>query len=74
MAEITPIILVENDAILAERIRLDLSEAGYQVSVAETARIGLEHAKKLHPALIAIERALPGESALALVPDRKSVV
>jgi two-component system, OmpR family, response regulator NblR len=69
MTENTPIILVENDSILAERISLDLNKAGYQVSIAENARMGLEQAKRLHPALIAIDRALPGESALTLVPQ-----
>ena len=73
MAENTPIVLVENDSTLAERISFDLSKAGYQVSIAENARMGLEQAKKLHPALIAIDRALPGESALALVPQLREL-
>jgi two-component system, OmpR family, response regulator NblR len=73
MAENTPIVLVENDSILAERISLDLSKAGYQVSIAENARIGLEQVKRLHPALIAIDRALPGESALTLVPQLREL-
>jgi two-component system, OmpR family, response regulator NblR len=73
MAENSPIILVENDSILAQKISLDLIEAGYQVAIAENARIGLEHAKKLHPSLIAIDRSLPGESALALVPQLRDL-
>jgi two-component system, OmpR family, response regulator NblR len=73
MTENTPIVLVENDSILAERISFDLTKAGYQVSIADNARIGLEQAKKLHPALIAIDRALPGESALALVPQLREL-
>ena len=73
MTETTPIILIENDSILAERMNLDLTKAGYQVSIAENARIGLEQVKRLHPALIAIDRALPGESALTLVPQLREL-
>jgi two-component system, OmpR family, response regulator NblR len=73
MSEHTPILLVENDSVLAERISLDLTKAGYQVSIAENARVGLEQAKKLHPALIAIDRSLPGESALILVPQLREL-
>jgi two-component system, OmpR family, response regulator NblR len=73
MAENTPIVLVENDSILAEKISMDLTKAGYQVAIAENARMGLEHAKKLHPALIAVDRALPGESALTLIPQLREL-
>jgi two-component system, OmpR family, response regulator NblR len=73
MAESAPIILVENDSVLAQKISLDLIEAGYQVAIAENARIGLEHAKNLHPSLIAIDRSLPGESALTLVPQLREL-
>ena len=73
MAENSPIILVENDSVLAQKISLDLIEAGYQVAIAENARIGLEYAKKLHPSLIAIDRSLPGESALTLVPQLRDL-
>jgi two-component system, OmpR family, response regulator NblR len=73
MTEHTPIVLVENDATLAEKISFDLAKVGYQVSIAENARIGLEQIKRLHPALIAIDRSLPGESALALVPQLREL-
>ena len=73
MAENTPIVLVENDSTLAERISLDLTKTGYQVSIADNARMGLEQAKRLHPALIAIDRALPGESALTLVQQLREL-
>jgi two-component system, OmpR family, response regulator NblR len=67
MSENTPIVLVENDAILAERMSIDLAKAGYQVSIADRASMGLEQAKKVHPASIVIDRSLPGDSALMLV-------
>jgi two-component system, OmpR family, response regulator NblR len=73
MPENTPIILVENDAILAERMSLDLIKAGYQVAIAENARVGLEQVKRLYPSLIAIDRSLPGESALTLVKQLREL-
>jgi two-component system, OmpR family, response regulator NblR len=73
MTDNTPILLIENDAILAERINVDLTKAGYQVSIADNARMGLEQAKRLHPALIAIDRALPAESALTLIPHLREL-
>jgi two-component system, OmpR family, response regulator NblR len=72
MTDNNPIILVENDSILAERMSLDLTKAGYQVAIAENARMGLEQVKKLQPALIAIDRSLPGDSALTLVPQLRT--
>jgi two-component system, OmpR family, response regulator NblR len=73
MTENPSIVLVENDSILAEKISFDLTKAGYQVTIADNARIGLEQIKRLHPALIAIDRALPGESALMLVPQLREL-
>jgi two-component system, OmpR family, response regulator NblR len=73
MTENISILLIENDSILAERMNLDLTKAGYQVSIADHARMGLEQVKRLHPALIAIDRALPGESALTLVPQLREM-
>jgi two-component system, OmpR family, response regulator NblR len=73
MTENTSIVLVENDSTLAEKIGGDLTKAGYQVSIAENARMGLEQIKRLRPVLIAIDRALPGESALTLVPQLREM-
>ncbi|WP_310413676.1 response regulator transcription factor NblR [Chamaesiphon sp. OTE_8_metabat_110] len=73
MAETNPIVLIENDSLLAERIGIDLNKAGYQVAIADNARVGLEQVKRLQPALIAIDRALPGDSALALVPQLREL-
>jgi two-component system, OmpR family, response regulator NblR len=73
MSENTPILLIENDPILADKISLDLVKAGYQVSIAENTRAGMEQAKKLQPVLIAIDRSLPGESALLLVTQLREL-
>ncbi len=67
MVENAPILIVENDLILAEKISADLVKAGYQTAIADNAKLGLEKAKRLQPTLIAIDRALAGESALQLV-------
>jgi two-component system, OmpR family, response regulator NblR len=73
MTENPPIVLVENDSILAEKISFDLTKAGYQVTIADNARMGLEQVKRLRPALIAIDRSLPGEAALMLVPQLREL-
>jgi two-component system, OmpR family, response regulator NblR len=73
MTENPSIVLVENDLILAERISFDLIKAGYQVTIADNARIGLEQIKRLHPALIAIDRALPGEPVMTLIPQLREL-
>jgi OmpR family response regulator NblR len=67
MAENNPILLVENDTTLAEKMSLDLNKAGYHTAIAGNPQAGFEQVKKLRPALIVIDRALPGESSLELV-------
>jgi two-component system, OmpR family, response regulator NblR len=69
----TAIVIVENDLGLADRMAADLSGAGYQISIAESARNGLEQVKRNHPALIAIDRALPGDSALTLTSQLREL-
>jgi two-component system, OmpR family, response regulator NblR len=73
MTETNPILLVENDLALAEKISFDLTKAGYQTAIAENAKTGFEKAKKLQPTLIAIDRALAGESALQLVTQLREL-
>jgi two-component system, OmpR family, response regulator NblR len=73
MTETNPILLVENDLALAEKISLDLIKAGYQTAIADNAKLGLEKARKLQPTLIAIDRALAGESALQLVTQLREL-
>jgi two-component system, OmpR family, response regulator NblR len=73
MVETAPILIVENDLALADRISLDLIKAGYQTAIADNAKSGLEKAKKLQPSLIAIDRSLAGESALLLVKQLREL-
>jgi two-component system, OmpR family, response regulator NblR len=73
MTENAPILLVENDPVLAEKISQDLTKAGYQTEIADNARTGLERAKKLQPVLVAIDRSLAGDSGLALATQLREL-
>jgi OmpR family response regulator NblR len=67
MAENNPILLVENDTALAEKMSLDLTKAGYQTVIAHDAATGFAQVRRLRPALLVIDRSLSGDSALELV-------
>jgi DNA-binding response OmpR family regulator len=58
------VLLLQADTVLAEQMRLDLQEAGYQPVVVGDAKSGLERAKELQPALVVIDRMLSGDSGL----------
>jgi two-component system, OmpR family, response regulator NblR len=73
MVENNSILLVENELILAEKIGSDLAKAGYQTSIANDAKTGFEQAKRSHPALVAIDRSLVGDSALTLVTQLREI-
>jgi two-component system, OmpR family, response regulator NblR len=73
MVENNSILLVENELILGEKIGSDLAKAGYQTSIAIDAKTGFEQAKRLHPALVAIDRSLVGDSALTLVTQLREI-
>ena len=73
MVENNSILLVENELILAEKIASDLAKAGYQTSIAHDAKAGFEQAKKMYPALVAIDRSLTGDSALTLVTQLREI-
>jgi OmpR family response regulator NblR len=60
------ILLVENDEALAQRVSLDLTEAGFTTLVASDAVSGFHQACELQPAMIVVDRALSGESGLKL--------
>lgn len=58
--------LVETDEMLAQRLSLDLREAGYATVVAQDASSGLHQVEELQPAMVVVDRALAGESGLRL--------
>ncbi|HBB30541.1 MAG TPA: DNA-binding response regulator [Cyanobacteria bacterium UBA8803] len=59
------VLLVETDETLAEKLSLDLREAGYHPVVATDAKSGWHQACELQPAMMVIDRALAGESGLS---------
>jgi len=60
------VLLVETDESLAERLSLDLTEAGYHTVVAPDANSAWHQACELQPAMVVVDRALSGESGLKL--------
>ncbi len=73
MLENSPILLVANDPSLADKIGLDLTKAGYQTAIADSAKMGLEQAQKLRPVLIAIDRSLVNDSGLMLTTQLREL-
>lgn len=58
------IFLIENQDKIAQFVKLELSEQGYQVSVAHNGRIGLTRVRETNPDLVILDGALPGFSGL----------
>lgn len=66
------VLLVETDETLAQRLSLDLREAGYSTVVAPDASTGWHQACEIQPALVVVDRALSGESGLKLCSQLRS--
>lgn len=66
------VLVVETDESFAERLNLDLKEAGYCTVVAHDASSGWHHACELQPAMVVVDRALSGESGLKLCTQIRS--
>lgn len=66
------VLVVEPDSHLAQRIALDLQEAGYEAAIAQDANSGLHQADEFQPGLIAVDRVLPGNSGLWLCKHLRS--
>ncbi|NCJ06006.1 response regulator [Synechococcales cyanobacterium C] len=60
------ILLVEDEAKLAQFVQMELTHEGYQVTVAEDGITGLTQARETHPDLILLDWMLPGLSGLEL--------
>jgi OmpR family response regulator NblR len=67
------VLLVETDEVLAQNVCLDLKASGYEPVVAVDIASGKHLAAELQPALIVIDRMLPGESGLALCNYFRSI-
>jgi DNA-binding response OmpR family regulator len=66
------VLLVEADETLAERLSLDLREAGYCTVVAPDANSGWHQACEIQPDMVVVDRALTGESGLKLCTQLRS--
>lgn len=66
------VLVVETDEAFAERLSLDLKEAGYCTVVAHDATSGWHQACELQPAMVVVDRALAGESGLRLCTQIRS--
>ncbi len=66
------VLLVETDESLAQRVSLDLREAGYATIVASDATSAFHQACELQPAMVVVDRALPGEAGLKLCSQIRS--
>ena len=67
------VLLVQTDEDLAQKISLDLTEAGYTPVVASDSTSSFHQACELQPAMVIVDRALPGESGLKLCRQLRNV-
>ena len=61
------ILVVEDEAHLAEGLRFNLEAEGHQVAVAETGEIALEHLATHVAELVVLDVMLPGKDGFAVV-------
>jgi two-component system phosphate regulon response regulator PhoB len=66
------ILIVEDDADIAELLRYNLAKEGYSISVAENGEKGVKTARTLHPDLIVLDIMLPGMDGLEVCKTLKS--
>ena len=66
------ILVVEDEAAIAELMSLNLRHAGYEVSVAGTAEDAVAFVDKVLPDLIVLDWMLPGQSGLSLAKRWRS--
>jgi two-component system response regulator RegX3 len=64
MPELTRILVVEDEAALADTVRYNLEREGYAVSIAADGREAIERFKKDAPALVILDLMLPEMSGL----------
>ena len=60
------VLVIQTDRNLAQNVKLDLQESGYEAAIASDATEGLRQAETLQPSLIVVDRMLAGESGLGL--------
>jgi two-component system, OmpR family, phosphate regulon response regulator PhoB len=60
------ILVVEDEAAIAELVAINLRHAGYEVSIAADAETALKSVDRMLPDLVLLDWMLPGQSGLAL--------
>ena len=68
----TRILIVEDEAAIAELLAINLRHAGYEVSVAPDAESAIASVTQMLPALVVLDWMLPGQSGLALARGWRS--
>ena len=66
------ILVVEDEAHLAEGLRFNLEAEGHQVAVAETGEIALEHLATHVAELVVLDVMLPGKDGFAVVSELRA--
>src|SRR5690349_5262493 len=66
------VLLVEDDAVVAQMYRLRLEEDGYLVLTAIDGETGLSMAERFHPEVIIIDIGLPGMNGLELLDTMRA--
>jgi len=61
------ILVVDDDRALSTLYRVELEEAGYSVSVANTAAVALDRARLESPAVVVMDIRMPGMDGLELM-------
>ena len=60
------VLVIETDEVLAQHVKADLQESGYETAIAHDAATGMRQLKEFQPSLVVIDRMLAGESGLSL--------
>jgi two-component system phosphate regulon response regulator PhoB len=68
----TRILIVEDEAAIAELLAINLRHAGYEVNVAPDAESAIASVTQMLPALVILDWMLPGQSGLALARSWRS--
>jgi two-component system phosphate regulon response regulator PhoB len=63
---VTRVLVVEDEAAIAELVAINLRHAGYEVTIAADAEAALAQVDKVLPDLVLLDWMLPGQSGLAL--------
>jgi len=61
------VLVIEDDAHIAQGLKLNLSLQGYEVSIAQNGTLGLQMWKEWNPHLIVLDIMLPGLDGLSVL-------